>query len=80
LLKVYSFLSPPLADFISPHEGLRAMTRAALYPFVGISHAILQAPREVGFCGVGLFFLVGLILIGKRNAQRGRTATKSHER
>jgi hypothetical protein len=69
LVKVYYILSPPLADFISLHEGLRFTTRVALYPFVGLSRSVLQAPREVGLCGIGLFLLVGLILVGKRNAK-----------
>ncbi|HXZ35753.1 MAG TPA: CFI-box-CTERM domain-containing protein [Thermodesulfobacteriota bacterium] len=74
LVKVYYRLSPPLADFISEHEGLKFMTRVALYPFVGLSRSILQTPKEVGFCGIGLFLLVGLILIGGRNTQRGSAA------
>jgi hypothetical protein len=69
LVKVYYRLSPPLADFISPYEGLKFITRTALYPFVGFSRSMLQAPQEMGFCGMGLFLLVGWLLIGKRNSQ-----------
>jgi len=76
LVKVYYRLSPPLADFISEHDGLKFMTRVGLYPFVGLSRSILQAPREVGFWGIGLFLLVGLILVGRRNTQRGRAANQ----
>jgi hypothetical protein len=76
LVKVYYRLSPPLADFISEHDGLKFMTRVGLYPFVGLSRSILQSPREVGFCGVGLFLLAGWVLIGRRNTQRGRAATQ----
>lgn len=79
LVKVYSRFSPPAADFISLHEDLRAMTRAALYPFVGLSRSFLQAPREMGFCGMGLFLLAGLLLIGKGNIYRGKGARKSDE-
>jgi hypothetical protein len=75
LVELYYHLSPPLADFISLHEDLRFLTRVALYPFVGLSRSILQTPRETAFCGMGLFILVGLILIGKRNIIRGRAAT-----
>jgi len=72
LVKIYYRLSPPLAGFISEHEGLKSMTRVALYPLVGLSRAILQAPGEVGFCGIALFLLVGLILIGKKISQNPR--------
>ena len=86
LVKVYYRLSPPLADFISEHEGLKFMTRVALYPFVGLSRSILETPQEVGFCGIGLFLLVGLILIGgrktrdpKQNGSHERSRQKFHE-
>jgi len=69
LVKVYYRLSPALADIISAHECLKFMTRVALSPFVGLSRSILQAPQEIGVCGIGLFLLVGLILIGKKNSQ-----------
>ncbi len=72
LVKVYYRLSPPLADFISEHESFKFMTRVALYPFVGLSRSILQTPQEVGFCGIGLFLLVGLILIGGRKTRDPR--------
>jgi len=72
LMKVYYRLSPPLADFISLHDDLRFLTRVAFYPIVGLSRSILQTPQEMGFCGMGLFLLFGLILIGHRNMKRGR--------
>jgi hypothetical protein len=72
LMKVYYRLSPPLADFISLHDDLRFLTRVAFYPIVGLSRSILQTPQEMGFCGMGLFLLSGLILIGHRNMKRGR--------
>jgi hypothetical protein len=72
LVKVYYRFSPPLADFISLHDDLRFLTRVAFYPIVGLSRSILQTPQEMGFCGMGLFLLFGLILIGYRNMKRGR--------
>ncbi len=72
LAKVYSILSPPLADLISSHEDLKYLTRVALYPFVGLSRSILQAPQEMAFCGMGLFLLVGWTLIGKRNSRHSK--------
>jgi len=47
LVKVYYMLSPPLADLIRGHEGLKSATRAGLYPVI----FVLKHPLE------GLFFL-----------------------
>ncbi len=77
LVKVYYRISPPLADFISSHGDVRFLARAVLYPFVGFSRSVLQAPEEVAGWGIGLILLFGLAAGRKRIAQRGRIATKN---
>jgi hypothetical protein len=67
LVKTYYILSPPMADFIARHENLKTLTRAALYPAVGLSRSILKDPAEVGLGGIGLFLLVGLLLVRRRD-------------
>jgi hypothetical protein len=67
LVKTYYALSPPVADFIARHESLKAVTRLALRPVVGISRLALNDPAEVGLGTIGLFLLVGLLLIRKKD-------------
>jgi len=68
LVKTYYFLSPPAADFIARHEALKAVSRAALYPVVGLSRSVLKDPAEVGLGAIGLFLLVGLLLVRRKDS------------
>jgi len=79
-MKVYYRLSPPLADFISDRESLKLLTRVALYPLVGLSRSIFQAPQEVGFWEICLFFIFGLILIAKKISRNPKQIKGAHER
>lgn len=72
LVKVYYAFSPPAAKFIARHESLRAMSRGALYPVVGLSRCLLKDPVQLSLAGIGLFLLVGLILIGRRNSRHSK--------
>jgi hypothetical protein len=67
VVKTYYALSPPMADFIARHENLKTLTRGALYPVVGLSRSILRAPAEVGWGAIGLFLLVGLLLVRRKD-------------
>ncbi len=67
LVEVYYTLSPPLAELIARHESLKTLTRGALYPVVGVSRMALKDPVETGLGGIGLFLLVGLLLLRRKN-------------
>jgi len=67
LVKTYYTLSPPVADFIARHEALKAITRGALYPVVGLSRSVLKEPVEVGLGAISLFLLVGLLLVRRKD-------------
>jgi len=57
-----------VAGFIAQHEALKALTRGALRPVVGLSRSILDDPVEVGLGAIGLFLLVGLLLMRRRES------------
>lgn len=61
LVRIYYQISPPVADLIADHNGLRTLVRVALLPIVGISWAVLK----LGFGTAQLFILLfGLTLLG----------------
>jgi YVTN family beta-propeller protein len=41
-VRLYYKYSPPVADFIADHEGLKTVVRYALYPLVGLSYVALH--------------------------------------
>jgi len=62
-VKYYYRYSPPAADFISEHAGLRALVCAGLLPLVGLSWVLLKigagsAILIILFTGIGLVYLV----------------------
>jgi hypothetical protein len=63
-VKFYYKVSPPLADFISKHDNLRAIARLCLYPLIGLSWIALK----VGTANILLLFVLlgsGLLALGK---------------
>ncbi len=65
-VSLYYTISPPVARLIAGHENLKAFTRMALSPVVGMSAWALKSPGEAGFAGLGTFLLIGLLLMKKR--------------
>ncbi|MBA3015553.1 MAG: hypothetical protein KKD63_14320 [Proteobacteria bacterium] len=69
-VQTYYNVSPPMADFIAKHDSLRAMTRGALLPLVGVSSLMLYT--GMGWTGLGICIvgLAGLMLTGSRIIRR----------
>jgi hypothetical protein len=65
-VSVYYTISPSVARLIGRHENLKAFTRTALYPVVGMSQWALKSPGEAGFAGLGMFLLIGLLLMKRK--------------
>jgi hypothetical protein len=63
-VKFYYKVSPPLADFISNHDSLRAIARLCLYPLIGLSWVALK----IDTANILLLLVLlgsGLIALGK---------------
>jgi hypothetical protein len=65
-VSIYYTVSPPVARLIARHENLKAFTRMALYPVVGMSQWALKSPGGAGFAGLGTFLLIGLLLMKRK--------------
>ena len=64
-IRLYYTYSPPIADFISEHDNLRAIVRASLLPFVGMSWVALNMSPSATitlllFFGISLICIVGI--------------------
>ncbi|MEW6427697.1 MAG: CFI-box-CTERM domain-containing protein [Thermodesulfobacteriota bacterium] len=57
----YYQYSPPAADFIAQHDGLRALVRVSLLPVVGISSVFLSFGPVAGW---GVLLLSSFLLVG----------------
>lgn len=68
-VQFYYTYSPPIADFIAAHEGLRAIVRVCLYPVIGVAYCLLNHPLllllAVAF-GMGL---ITMALLRRRKVQ-----------
>lgn len=79
-VKTYYAISPPIADFIAEHEGLKAAVRVALKPLIVVAeYAINDEIAPVGAAWFAVFMLCGLtssamlVHISKRNRKKQRT-------
>ncbi len=80
---VYYAISPPIADFIAEHEGLKAAVRLALKPLIVVAeYAINDEIAPVGAAWFGVFMLCGLtstamlVHINKRNKREKRAKSE----
>jgi hypothetical protein len=70
-VKFYYKVSPPLADFISKHDSLRAIARLCLYPLIGLSWVALK----IGTANILLLLVLlgsGLMALGKYRSKLWR--------
>ena len=82
-VKTYYAISPPIADFIAEHEGLKAAVRLALKPLIVVAeYAINDEIAPVGAAWFAVFMLCGLtssamlVHISKRNLKKQRTKSE----
>jgi subtilisin family serine protease len=64
-IRLYYTYSPPIADFIAEHDNLRAIVKASLLPFVGVSWVALNMGPSATvtlllFFGISLIGIVGI--------------------
>lgn len=65
-VQAYYRLSPPVADFIAGHDGLRTAVRVALLPAVGISYAMLHLGAVWTLMAVAGFMIAALVMVRRR--------------
>lgn len=82
-VKAYYTISPPIADFIAEHEGLKAAVRVALKPLIVVAeYATNDEIAPVGAAWFAVFMLCGvassamLVHINKRNKREKRAKNK----
>lgn len=65
---LYNTYSPPMADFISNHDGLRTMVRLGLLPFIGASWLALKVglAATMALLLSFTFGLIGLVSVRKK--------------
>jgi len=77
---LYARLSPPLAELIRDHDGVRWAVRGALWPVAGWARLALASPTlAFGLLGGGVVALVLVPCVGHRGwrsraPRRGRRA------
>lgn len=68
-VKLYYTYSPPLADFIAAHDGLRAVVRFCLYPVIGVAYCLMNYPLLL-LLGVAIGLgLTTAVVMKKRKTQ-----------
>ncbi|MBR3788561.1 MAG: hypothetical protein IKJ86_01090, partial [Clostridia bacterium] len=66
-VKAYYTISPPIADFISESESLKAVTRVALKPLVAFAVYALEPElliEQIPFIIMGVGSVAGMVVVG----------------
>jgi len=71
---LYYLVSPPIAEFITEHPGLRPMVRAGLFPAVAMSTIAVNTNRAEKMVIVGLLVLVSVVVSVWATRRRGKGA------
>ena len=72
LVNIYYRVSPPIAEFITAHPGLKPIVRAALLPAVAISTIAINITIPDKIAIIGLLALVSVALAVRAKIPRGR--------
>jgi len=72
LAGLYYTVSPPIAEFIAAHPGLKPVVRAGLVPAVAISAVAVTTTPAQKMAMVGLLVLISLVLAVWATRWRGR--------
>lgn len=70
LTDLYYEVSPPMADFITQHPGLKPMARACLFPVVALSAFMIKMPPIDSTTAIVLLALIFLTLVAAVAAVR----------
>ncbi len=74
LVKFYYRLSPPLAEFITEHPGLKPIVRAGLLPAVAMSTIAVNTSLSEKAAMLGLLVLIAAAVAVRAKRKRGRGA------
>ncbi len=69
---LYYRISPPVAEFITDHPGLRPIVRAALVPAVIMSGAVVNTYPSQKAASAGLLALLSVVVMASVTGSRGR--------
>lgn len=71
-VNTYYRFSPPVADFIRQHDGLKPLVQIALYPLIGFSYLILKLslPLQIALCGMIVILFTGSILVARKGLHK----------
>jgi hypothetical protein len=76
-VELYYRVSPPVAEFITEHAGLKPIVRAGLAPVVAMSTVIVNTSLAEKVAILGLLVLVSAVLAVWAARRRGRGSAYS---